>query len=61
MVTQSRIIDMLMKNVGLLGEIRNKPVSLIRSLEHDLITVKETDIALSAFQLMTEKVIYKCE
>jgi len=51
-ITQSQIIDLVANNINLLGSKKNKKLSEIPQLFHDVIKIRDTDVALEAFKLI---------
>jgi len=54
-VTQSQIVDILIRNMDILGEKKDKPVSFTECYFEDVISVHEESVAVEAFRLMVEK------
>jgi 5'-AMP-activated protein kinase regulatory gamma subunit len=55
MVTQSQVVDFLQKNIDLIGDKVNKPLSAIPRLFHEVYSVPESVQAIDAFNLMVSK------
>jgi len=54
-LTQSQIVQYLSKHMDEIGNVRSKPLANFRHRTDEVITVKETDVAMDAFTLMVSK------
>jgi len=54
-ITQSQIVNILQKNLDILGEKKDKPVNQMDRYFEDIVCVHEDDIAIEAFKIMVEK------
>jgi len=54
-ITQSQIIEILYKNLDIIGEKRNKPVGQTDKYLEDVFTIHEEATALDAFKMMVDK------
>lgn len=54
-ITQSQIVDILSKNLDIIGDKKNKTVNLTDNYFEDVFSVGEDSIAMDAFKLMVEK------
>jgi len=54
-VTQSQIVNILLRNLDIIGEKKDKPVSQMEKYYEDVVCVREDDITLEAFKIMVEK------
>eukprot|EP01118_Nematostelium_gracile_P017374 TRINITY_DN739_c0_g1_i1.p1 TRINITY_DN739_c0_g1~~TRINITY_DN739_c0_g1_i1.p1 ORF type:complete len:371 (-),score=125.35 TRINITY_DN739_c0_g1_i1:85-1107(-) len=54
-VTQSQLISIINKNMDLLGEKKDKPVSALESYYERVISIDENALAMDAFRTMIEK------
>jgi len=55
MITQSQLIEFLSKNLEHLGGIRQKPIGQMKDITKEVITIKESETAMTAFQTMINK------
>jgi len=55
LISQSRLITFFKEHMQTLGNKKNKPLSLIKSLFHEVYSVKHEDTSLDAFKLMITK------
>jgi len=53
-ITQSMIVSFLNANINSIGDLRNKPVALMVDADHVSVSVKDTDTALHAFNVMMD-------
>jgi len=53
MLTQSMLVKFLFENLDAIGNVKNKPVSEMMAVSHEVITVHEDEIAIDAFSLMS--------
>jgi len=54
-VTQSQLVQILHKNLDLLGEKKDKPVNMMEKYFEDVYCIQEEAVALDAFKMMVEK------
>jgi len=54
-ITQTHLVDILYKNLDILGEKRNKPVGQMENYLEQVFTIHEEATAMDAFKMMVEK------
>jgi CBS domain-containing protein len=54
-ITQSQLVTILSQNLDIMGDKKNKPVSLTRPYMEEVLAVSEDMIAMDAFKMMVEK------
>jgi len=54
-ITQSQIVNILLRNLDILGEKKDMPVNQMSKYFEDVVCIREDDIALEAFKIMVEK------
>jgi CBS domain-containing protein len=55
LITQSQLVHYVFRNLDLLGDRKNKPLSKMPSIFHPVISINADDDAVQAFKLMVEK------
>jgi len=54
-ITQSQLVQILAKNLDIIGEKKNKPVMLMESYFEEVFAIQEDAIAMDAFRMMIDK------
>jgi len=54
-ITQSQIVNILHRNLDILGEKKDKPMNQMENYFEDVVCINEEDTTLEAFKIMVEK------
>eukprot|EP01090_Pellita_catalonica_P006820 TRINITY_DN1718_c0_g1_i2.p2 TRINITY_DN1718_c0_g1~~TRINITY_DN1718_c0_g1_i2.p2 ORF type:complete len:211 (-),score=35.03 TRINITY_DN1718_c0_g1_i2:879-1511(-) len=55
LITQSRLVEFLWKNIDLIGERVNKPVGDLKNCFHEVVSVTKKDLPIKAFKRMSAR------
>ncbi|KAL6077474.1 CBS domain containing protein, variant 2 [Balamuthia mandrillaris] len=56
LLTQSQVVEFLQKNLNLIGSKKDKPLNLVTALPREVFSIKMSQQAIEAFQLMESEV-----